>query len=85
MPRSSLSVSASVKRGPESWTFIYVFLGFALSIEGTTIGLIAPLVFPWNVVVYAIVAAVTFWLFIESGKFQDKLIGMKNRYENRAR
>jgi hypothetical protein len=30
--------SAEVHRGPESWNYIYIFLGFALSIEGTLIG-----------------------------------------------
>jgi hypothetical protein len=30
--------SAEVHRGPESWNYIYIFLGFALSIEGTLMG-----------------------------------------------
>jgi hypothetical protein len=36
------TVSATVTRGPASWAFIYIALGFAISIEGTAISLITP-------------------------------------------
>jgi hypothetical protein len=79
-----VTVDAKVKRGSESWTYIYITLGFALSIEGTIIGM-TPLVFPWNVTVYALVAIVTGWFWIESGWFQNKLIGLKSRHEDKLR
>ena len=82
---SNVTVTATVKRGPQSWNYIYVMLGFALAIEGTVIAMITPLVFPWNIVAYAILGFVTFWLFISNAWFQNKLIGMKNRYEEKAR
>jgi hypothetical protein len=79
------SVTATVKRGPESWTYIYVMLGFALAIEATVITMIEPLKFPWNLVVFIALAVLTFWLFINNGWFQNKLIGMKIRYEEKGR
>ncbi len=77
------TLGIKVKRGPESWAYIYVALGFALTIEGTIIQM-TPLVFPLNLVTYFVSAAITVWLFIYNGWFQNKLIGVKNRYENRA-
>ena len=80
------SLSATVTRGPASWAYIYVTLGFALAIEGTVVQMSTPpLFFPWNLVAYGVVAAITFWLFVFSGWFQNKLIGLKNRYESQAR
>ena len=46
-----------VKRANESWTYIYVVLGFALSIEGTIIQMFDPIKFPWNVLLYFAVDA----------------------------
>ena len=81
---AKVRLDAKVQRGQESWTYIYITLGFALSIEGTLIAM-TPLIFPWNVIVYAIVAFLTGWFWIESGWFQNKLIGLKSRYERKAR
>jgi hypothetical protein len=79
-----VTVDAKVKRGPESWSYIYITLGFVLSIEGTIVGM-TPLVFPWNIITYAIVAIVTGWFWTESGWLHNKLIGLKNRYETKPR
>jgi hypothetical protein len=81
----ALNAVGKVKLGRESWDFIYIWLGFALTIEAGVVGLITPLDFPRNVVVYAVLGALTFWLFIFNGRFQEKLIGMKNDYENKPR
>jgi hypothetical protein len=81
----TVTVNATVKRGPQSWAYIYVALGFALSIEGTIIGMVTPLLFPWNLVIYAFLGFITFWLFINNGWFQNKLLGIKNSYEEKAR
>jgi hypothetical protein len=74
---------ATVTRGPESWASIYVALGFTLSIEGTAISMVPC--FPWNLVAYAVLAAITICLFISSGRFQNKLLGWKGKYEQKAR
>jgi hypothetical protein len=76
---------ATVVRGKQSWDFIYIALGFALAIEGTVIQMITPLAFPWNILLYALAASVTVWVLIFNGRFQNRLMAMKQAYENQAR
>jgi hypothetical protein len=64
--------------------FIYIALGFALSIEGTILQMI-PLRFPYNLFPYVALMTATSWLFICNGWFQNKLIWMKGLYEKKAR
>jgi len=78
-------VTAEIRRGPGSWPFFYIVLGFALSIEGTCLQMIEPLRFPYNIICYGALMAGTFWLFICNAWFHGKLIGIKGRYENKAR
>jgi hypothetical protein len=85
MTGSNVGVSMSVTRGSESWAYIYTMLGFVLTIESTVIGMMTPLTFPWNVIIFLVLAAITVWLFIESRLVHNKLIGLKIRYENKAR
>jgi hypothetical protein len=81
-----MAYDANTARGAESWTFIiYIALGFALAIEGTIIQMITPWVFPWNLVVYLVFGAATFWVFICNGWFQERLIRLKIKYESKAR
>jgi hypothetical protein len=76
--------NARVRRGDESWAYIYVALGFALSIEGT---IVQMLFFerPWNAVLYLALMVGTVRLFVFSGQFQDWLFGLKERVENMPR
>jgi hypothetical protein len=77
------SLSANVKRGRESWNYIYVMLGFVLAIGGTVISML-----PFeacNILTYAVFAAVASGLFLCNGWFQNKLIAIKGAYENKAR
>lgn len=80
-------VDAEVRRGSESWTYIYVTLGFMLTIgaEKPSAGLITPLAFPRNLIVYSAAGTFTIYLWLFSGWFQNKLIGWKSRYELKAR
>lgn len=78
----SVSISATVKRGPTSWAYFYTLLGFALTIE-TGIGSMFPL--PWGLIGVAIAGAITVYLVLFNGWFQNKLIGWKARYENAER
>ena len=80
-----MEVSAEVKRGPQSWAYLYIMLGFILSIEGTLVQMIEPPRFPLNIAAYILVMAITVWLFICNGWLQNKLIGMKERYESMPR
>jgi hypothetical protein len=78
-------MNPKVTRGPEGWAYIYIALGFALSIEATIVQMIDPLHFPWNLAAYAVIALSTAWLFLSSGWFHNKLIGWKDRYEGKSR
>ena len=82
---AKMEADAELKRGPESWAYLYIALGFALSIEGTLIQMIEPLWYPLNIATYIVVMAITAWLFICNGWFQNKLIGIKIRYESTFR
>jgi hypothetical protein len=77
--------TADIKRGPDSWTFIYIALGFTISILGTIIQMVDAIRFPCNLLLYGVTAAGSFWLFTCNGWFQNKLIDLKGRYENRPR
>jgi len=70
MTGQNVGVTTQVMRGPESWGYIYTMLGFTLTIESTVIGMMTPVVFPWNIVLFVIVAPITIWAFIESGWVQ---------------
>jgi hypothetical protein len=78
-------MDVSVTRGKASWDFIYIFLGFTLSFEGTLIQLIQPLCWPCNLILYVIAFMFTVYLFLFNGWFQNKLILMRNNYENTSR
>jgi uncharacterized membrane protein len=75
--------TAEIRRRSDSWMFIYVALGFALSIEGTFLQMIEPLRFPYNLIFYTAFIAVTTWLFICNRWFQNKLIALKRRYKDK--
>ena len=77
--------SGEVKRGPESWNFVYIVLGFTLSIEGTAISMVEPLKYPFNLTAFVIFTAFTVWLFLFNGWFQNKLIACKATYEDKFR
>jgi hypothetical protein len=79
------SMSAKVRRGEKSWSYFYTLLGFALTIETGIVGLIEPLCWPWNLLTLAVVGSVTVYLFLYSGWFQNKLLGIKARYEDKLR
>jgi hypothetical protein len=79
-----LMVELSVKRGPQSWNYIYIMLGFALSIEGSVIQMIqAPPL--WSIVSYLVTAVITAWAFLDSRWMHDKLVRLKIRYEEKER
>jgi hypothetical protein len=59
-----------VRRGPESWNYIYIFLGFVLAIEGDVIQLL-ELEWPQGLIVYVVLAALTIYLFLENAWFQN--------------
>ena len=78
------SADAKIQRGSESYNFFYVALGFAISIEGSIIPMIAPN-FPYNIFIFAVIAIASCWLFLFNGRFQNKLVGWKIACENKPR
>lgn len=77
--------SHTVTRGPDSWAYIYIVLGFAIAIEASVIAQVEPLKFPWNLIAFLLVAGITTWALLTTGWLQNKLIGLKLKYENKAR
>ena len=75
----------TVTRGQESWAYIYVLFGLSLSVDGNVIQMITPLRFPCNVLLYFVVGGITSWLFLFNGRFQNRLFGIKHKYEGAAR
>jgi len=78
-------VDAEVRRRSVSWTYIYVTLGFMLTIEAGVVALIAPLIWPRNIIVYSALGVFTAYLWLFSGWFQNKLIRWKGQYEHTTR
>lgn len=79
------SFDAKVTRGPDSWRYFYTVMGLTIAIEGNVIRMIDPLHWPWNLIAYIIAGGLTIYCFMASGWFQNKLIGIKNQYENQPR
>jgi hypothetical protein len=77
------NIGIAVRRGQESWNYIYVAFGFALAIEATVITMVEPLKFPWNIATWVGVLLGTGYLFLFNGWFQNKLMGWKAHYEGR--
>jgi hypothetical protein len=80
--KATASMRATVKRGSTSWGYFYTLLGFALTIE-TGVGSMFPL--PWSLMRFLIAGAITIYLVLFNGWFQNKLLGWKARYEDAER
>jgi hypothetical protein len=74
----------TIRRGQESWNYIYIALGFSLSLEGTIIQLIM-IRWPYNLIIYIVVAIITGYLFLFSGRMQNLLFGIRQKYESAPR
>lgn len=85
MSKAKSGFSATVKRGAASWSYIYITLGFMLTLEAALIAFITPLTWPRNLITYLAASAITAHLWLFSGWFQNKLVGWKARYEDVSR
>lgn len=79
------SAEVRVRRGAGSWAYIYVALGFLLSLSGTVIQLIKPLEWPYNLILYVVICFVAIYFFLFNGWFQNQLLKVKTRYEDVSR
>lgn len=75
------NVQFKIKRGPESWMYIYTTLGFTLTIEGTIFSIL-PFCWLYRLLVLFVVFLLTIYLFLKSGWLQNKLILLKIKMEN---
>jgi hypothetical protein len=66
---------------PELWSYIYVFLGFALAIEGTIVSLL-DLGWCYSLPAYLLIAMITLYLFLRNRRFQDTLVKLKAKAED---
>ena len=82
--RATASVESQVKRGDHSWQILLVFLGFALTIEGTVISMLElP---TWlRLSIFFAIAGSTWAAFMHSGRFQNWLIGWYQRNASKFR
>jgi hypothetical protein len=78
------TLTETTVRGRPSWDYFYIMLGFALTIGSTVVSML-PLKFPCNIIAFALFAVLTVWAFIESKWLHNKMISLKNSYENKAR
>ena len=79
------TLEGSIIRGQNSWAYFYILLGFLVSIEATLISMLDPMAWYLKIVLFVAVMLGTSWLCLESRRFQNWVIGVKNRYESRAR
>lgn len=75
------TLQKNVKRGKESWDFIYLVYGIILAIEFFAIGIL-PLSWINKIIIFIIAFLISTWLCIFNAWFQNKLIGLKIRIEN---
>ena len=80
-----IEANATVTRGPVSWTYFYVVLGFLLAIESSLIQMSTPLRFPLNLAAFLAMAALTVYVVLFNGRCQNALLKLKLWYENKAR
>lgn len=69
-----------IKRGKESWDFIYLVLGIFLAIEASIISII-PLEWKIKTLLLIVAFIVTGWLCLSNSWFQNILIGLKIKIE----
>ncbi len=80
---ASDSPSATVIRGPTSWTSLYVLLGIVLSIESTLITMIPSRT--WQLWTYLVALGLTLGVFLWCKRCQERLLRLIASWENRPR
>lgn len=74
------TLEKQVKRGRESWNFIYFVFGILLTLTLFIIGIVDfPII--KKVITFFIIFIVLIWLCFLNGWFQNKLIGLKIKIE----
>lgn len=82
---TTASASGTVKRGQQSWNLFLIFLGFALTIEGSAISMLDELLWWARLLIFAVIGSLTWWAFMHWGWWQNKFLGWYSRNADEAR
>jgi len=74
-----------VRRGQEVWSYIYVALTVALTIESAVVAITPASFFPWNLLSLIVIAPTTIWLFLDNRWLHQRLVNLKLMFENKGR
>ncbi len=75
--------TALVKKDSVGRAYLTV-LAFCVILESTIIGMMTPIGFPGNLILFLVVAAATTWLFLKSDWARTKLIELAKLFEDKA-
>ena len=77
--------TALIKKDKDSVSRAYLtLLAFCVILESTIIGMMTPIGFPWNLILFLVVAAATTWAFLKSDWAGTKLIELTKLFEDKA-
>jgi len=77
---SKVTLEKKIKRGKESWGFIYFVFGILLALSLFLIS-IPPISWSYKVIIFIVVLLLLIYLCLFSTWFQNKLIGLKIKLE----
>jgi len=78
--QSKPSLEKRIKRGKESWSFIYFVFGILLALGFTFINIL-PIRWNYKITIFIVGTPVLIYLCLFNTWFQNKLIGLKNKLE----
>jgi hypothetical protein len=77
--------TALIKKDKESVSRAYLtLLAFCVILESTIIGMMTPIWFPLNLILFLVIAAATTWAFLKSDWARTKLVELTKLFEDKA-
>jgi len=77
---SKVTLEKKIKRGKESWKFIYSVFSILLALTLFFISIL-PIRWLYKITIFIIVIPILIYLFLFNAWFQNKLIGLKIKLE----
>ena len=74
------TLEMKIKRGKESWAFIYLVFGILVALALFVINTI-PVSWGYKIVIFLVAVFVLIWLCLSNAWFQNKIIGLKIKIE----
>ena len=78
------SLKKRIKRGEASWSFFWTVYAILLAITLTVIGVI-PFTWYWKLCAIVLSPLLLGWLCFSNARFQNKIIGLKVKLQNKWR